>query len=84
MAEPTPSTAAAPYANSSFDAASAAIKNAQTDIDTFTNKAKTGALSEVEMIEFNMAASRYSTMVSMASGLIKNLTDTEKQVANKM
>lgn len=72
------------YADTSMSAVQASIQAAQKDVNTFRDKAKTGTLSEVDMIEFNMAASRYSTMVSMGSGLIKNLTDTEKQVANKM
>lgn len=72
------------YADKSMSAVQASIKAAQKDVNAFRDKAKTGTLSEVDMIEFNMAASRYSTMVSMGSGLIKNLTDTEKQVANKM
>lgn len=72
------------YADKSMSAVQASIQAAQKDVNTFRDKAKTGTLSEVDMIEFNMAASRYSTMVSMGSGLIKNLTDTEKQVANKM
>ncbi len=72
------------YADTSFKTVSSAIKTTQKTISDFEKKAKSGSMSEVDMIEFNMAASRYSTMVSLSSGLIKNLTDTEKQVANKM
>lgn len=72
------------YADTAFKSVTTSITATQKDITTFQTKAAAGTLSEVDMIEFNMAASRYSTMVSMGSGLIKNLTDTEKQVANKM
>jgi len=72
------------YADKSYTAVDASITKAKSDVDTFSEKAKTGPLSEAEMIQYNMAASRYSTMVSLGSALIKNLTDTEKQVANKM
>ncbi len=78
------SGASTAYADTSFTVVSDAITKTQGDIDKYKDLATKGALSEVDMIEFNMAASRYSTMVSLASGLIKNLTDTEKQVANKM
>jgi hypothetical protein len=72
------------YADKSYTAVDASITTAKNEVDIFSEKAKTGALSEAEMIQYNMAASRYSTMVSLGSALIKNLTDTEKQVANKM
>ena len=64
-----------------FKKAGDAINTAKTAMDKFTGKQD---LTEVEMIEYNLAASKYSTMVSLASGLVKNLSDTEKQVANKM
>lgn len=57
------------------------IASAKAELNAFKEKTD---LTEVDMIDYNMAASKYSTMVSLASGLIKNLTDTEKQVANKM
>lgn len=59
----------------------ATIQSKSDEVAQFANKT---SLSETEMIQFNMAASRYSNMVSLASNLVKNLTDTEKQVANKM
>ena len=64
-----------------FQKSGQAIMNAKTEVDKFAGKTD---LTEVEMIEYNLAASKYSTMVSLASGLVKNLSDTEKQVANKM
>lgn len=72
------------YAGNAFTDVTASVKTAQGVIDGFKEKAATGPLSELDMIEYNMAASRYSTLVSLGSGLVKNLTDTEKQVANKM
>ncbi|MDR2161738.1 MAG: hypothetical protein LBO77_06340 [Desulfovibrio sp.] len=57
------------------------IDTAKSNLDTYANKTE---LTEKEMIEYNLAASKYSTMVSLASGVVKNISDTEKQVANKM
>ncbi len=64
-----------------FNKAGEAIKAAKGALDKFTSLTD---MTEVQMIEYNLAASKFSTMVSMASGLVKNLSDTEKQVANKM
>lgn len=75
------SSANASYSSTAFNASKAGIAEAKKKLDEYTGK---GALSEVDMIEYNMAASKYSTMVSLASGLVKNIADTEKQVANKM
>lgn len=72
------------YADTSFTSVNKTIANAKLHVDDFAAKATLGTLTEADMIQYNMAASRYSTMVSMGSGLIKTLTDTEKQVANKM
>jgi roadblock/LC7 domain-containing protein len=58
-----------------------AITKAKTNLDAFTSLPE---MDELTMIEYNLAASKYSTMVSLSSGLVKNLSDTEKQVANKM
>jgi hypothetical protein len=57
------------------------IDTAKTNLDAYASKTE---LTEKEMIEYNLAASKYSTMVSLASGVVKNIADTEKQVANKM
>jgi hypothetical protein len=72
------------YATDAFKSVTTSVQTAQGVIDGFKDKAASGPLSELDMIEYNMAASRYSTLVSLGSGLVKNLTDTEKQVANKM
>ncbi len=53
----------------------------KTNLEQFTALTE---MDEVTMIKYNLAASQYSTMVSMSSGLVKSLSDTEKQVANKM
>jgi hypothetical protein len=74
-------TGEASYSGKAYNAVGGAIDNAKTELEKFTGKKD---LSDTEMIEYNLAASKYSTMVSLASGLIKNLADTEKQVANKM
>ncbi|MDL2290703.1 hypothetical protein LJC09_01180 [Desulfovibrio sp. OttesenSCG-928-F20] len=69
------------YSTTAMDATAGAIGTAKDNLDVFTGKTE---LSEVEMIQYNLAASKYSTMVSLSSGLVKNISDTEKQVANKM
>ena len=80
MADPA-AAGGASYTNTSFDTVKTHISTTKNELDKFKNMEK---MSETDMIEYNMAASKYSTMVSLASGLIKNLSDTEKQVANKM
>jgi hypothetical protein len=51
------------------------------EVAAFANKDQ---LSEVDMIKFNMAASRYSMMTNLTSNLVKELTEAEKQIAQKM
>ena len=72
------------FADKSYKSVEGTITSAKGEIEDFAAKAASGTLTEADMIQYNMAASRYSTMVSLGSGLIKTLTDTEKQVANKM
>lgn len=69
------------YSTKAMTATSKAITTAKTNLDAFQALA---TMDELTMIEYNLAASKYSTMVSLSSGLVKNLSDTEKQVANKM
>ena len=69
------------YSTTAMEGTQKAIKAAQASLKTFTDK---DTLDEMSMIEYNLAASKYSTMVSLSSGLVKNISDTEKQVANKM
>lgn len=57
------------------------IQAKSNDVAEFSKKEN---LSETDMIKFNMAASKYQMMVSLTANLVKNLTETEKQVANKM
>lgn len=57
------------------------VNSRMSDVEKFANKTN---LSETDMIKFNLAASKYSMMVTLTSNLVKNLTDTEKQVASKM
>lgn len=71
-------------ANTSYDAMEKTLGNMSQEIEKFASRGADDPLSETDMIKFNMVASRYSSMVNLTSGLIKNLTDTEKQVANKM
>lgn len=77
MADPTVSS----YSNKAMTDSAAAITKAREELDAFTTKTD---MDEMTMIEYNLAASKYSTMVSLSSGLVKNISDTEKQVANKM
>lgn len=76
-----PSTPSTAYSNLAMDATTKAITNAKGQLDQFT---KLTDMDELSMIQYNLAASKYSTMVSLSSGLVKNISDTEKQVANKM
>jgi hypothetical protein len=69
-------------ADQAYNKAKGLVDTAQTDLATYMSK--TGELSDSDMIKFNLAASNYSTRLSMVSGLVKNLADTEKQIANKM
>lgn len=41
-------------------------------------------LSEVDLIKFQMAASRYNTMTTLTTNLVKELTEGEKAIAQKM
>ncbi len=68
-------------ARSAFDSMSGSIEDLSAQIATFASKDQ---LSETDMIEFNMLAAEYSTMMSLASGLVKTLTDAEQSVAQKM
>ena len=69
------------YSSDALDATKKAIDTAKKNLEQFTDKDE---LDELSMIHYNLAASKFSTMVSLSSGLVKNLSDTEKQVANKM
>jgi hypothetical protein len=51
------------------------------EVAAFANKDQ---LSEMDMIKFNMAASRYSMVTNLTSNLVKELTEAEKQIAQKM
>ena len=70
-----------PFSNDSYVNVEKSVLTAKKELEEFEKMDK---MSELDMIRYNMAASKYSTMVSLASGLVKNLSDTEKQVANKM
>jgi hypothetical protein len=60
------------------------VDTAQKELDSFINRDNSKPLTDSELIQFNLAASNYSTRLSMVSGLVKNLADNEKQIANKM
>ncbi len=68
-------------ANSALNSMTGSIDDISSQIAEFSNKSD---LSEADMIEFNMLATEYSTMMSLASGLIKKLTEAEEGVAQKM
>lgn len=68
-------------AHTALNSMSGSITDMSNEIAAFANKDQ---LSEQDMLEFNLLASEYSTMMSMASGLIKTLTDAEQSVAQKM
>ncbi len=69
------------YSNTAMEAAFNGIKATKTELEKYNSQT---SLTETDMIKYNLAVSQYSTMVSLASGLVKNISDTEKQVANKM
>ncbi len=64
-----------------FNSMTGSIEDLSAQIAEFANK---DTLSETDMIEFNMLATEYSTMMSLASGLVKTLTEAEQSVAQKM
>ncbi len=64
-----------------FNSMTGSIEDLSAEIAAFSSKEN---LSETDMIEFNMLATEYSTMMSLASGLIKTLTEAEQSVAQKM
>jgi hypothetical protein len=78
----TPISTKLSSADSAYNASKGLVDQAQKELDTYMST--TGELSDSDMIKFNLAASNYSTRLSMVSGLVKNLSDTEKQIANKM
>ncbi len=41
-------------------------------------------ISEIEMMMLNVAVSRFNTIITLASGIYKNLCDGEKAIAQKM
>jgi hypothetical protein len=51
------------------------------DVAAFANNQD---LSEIDMIKFNMAASRYNMITNLTSNLVKDLTDNEKWIAARM
>ena len=69
-------------ADTAYNASKGIVDKAQEALDDYMKQ--TGELSDSDMIKFNLAASNYTTRLSMVSGLVKNLSDTEKQIANKM
>jgi hypothetical protein len=69
-------------AEKAYNASKGIVDKAQADLETYMKR--TDELSDSDMIKFNLAASNYSTRLSMVSGLVKNFADTEKQIANKM
>ncbi len=68
-------------AKSALDSMGKSIDKLSEQLATFASKDN---LSETDMIQFNMQASEYSTMMSLTSGLIKTLTEAEQSVAQKM
>lgn len=68
-------------AHNALNSMSGSITDMSNEIAAYANKDQ---LSEQDMLEFNLLASEYSTMMSLASGLIKTLTDAEQSVAQKM
>ena len=68
-------------AKSALGSMGKSIDKLSEQLATFASKDN---LSETDMIQFNMQASEYSTMMSLTSGLIKTLTEAEQSVAQKM
>jgi hypothetical protein len=58
-----------------------AMDSAGAEVAQYSGKTN---LSEIDMIKFNMAASRYNMMTNLTSSLVKDLTEGEKQIAQKM
>ncbi len=58
------------------------LKDIDTQLSQLTTQ--TGEMSEVEMMRFNVAVSRFNTVITLASAIYKNLCDGEKAIAQKM
>lgn len=66
-----------------------ALKTAVDEVDALILQmdaaaADASGMSEVEMMAFNVAVSRFNTLVTLMSGVYKNLCDGEKTIAQKM
>lgn len=70
-----------PLADRMSEAMFKAMNSAAEQVAEFGNKDK---LSESDMIKFNMAASRYTMITNLTANLAKNLTECEKQIAQRM
>lgn len=62
------------------------LELAVNEINTLLGQLSTDGeeMSEVEMMAFNVAVSRFNTLVTLMSGVYKNLCDGEKTIAQKM
>ncbi|MCD8351829.1 MAG: hypothetical protein LUC93_14575 [Planctomycetaceae bacterium] len=61
------------------------LNNALKGVTERLKELDTGSdISEIEMMQLNVAVSRFNTFVTLASGIIKNLCDGEKTIAQKM
>ena len=51
------------------------------DVKMYSSK---GELDEQDLIKFQMASARFNMIVQLTSNLVKEMTDTEKAIAQKM
>ncbi len=71
-------------AQSVYGSAVSGINVADKNIAEMMNNAEKGIASELDMMKLNMAVSQRTTLMSLFSNVIKAMTDTEKQIANKI
>ncbi len=60
------------------------FKDIQAQLATMTGDNPNADISEIEMMQLNVQVSRFNTMITLASGIYKNLCDGEKTIAQKM
>jgi len=70
-----------PLANKVKDSMFNSMNKLADEVAKYANQEN---LSEVDLIKFQMAASRFNTMTTLTTNLVKELTEGEKSIAQKM
>lgn len=70
-----------PLANQVKDSMFGSMEKLADEVAGFANQEN---MSEVDLIKFQMAASRFNTLTTLTTNLVKELTEGEKAIAQKM